>query len=88
MTSPGERLERRLDRQLEQRPRSWFGIWTTLVLLGFCYRLALATRLGLLGLAVVAFAYGRTVVGVLVLVAFLAYLSQIPLIVDLARRPD
>ena len=88
MTFPGERLERRLDRQLERRPRSWLGIWTTLVLLGFAYPLPLATRVVGGALTVVAFATGRTIVGVLCLVGVLAYLSQLPLVVDLARRTD
>ena len=88
MTSPGARLERRLDRQLEQRPRNWVAIWATLVLLGFGYPLPLATRLLVAAATAAAFLAGWTIIGALGLVVLLTYLSQLPLIVDLARRAD
>jgi hypothetical protein len=85
MTGAGPRLERRLDRELERRPRRWFAIWTTLVLLGFSYPLALATRLALAAAATVAFASGRPIAGAVLLVFLLAYLSQLPLLIGLVR---
>jgi Flp pilus assembly protein TadB len=87
MTSLGPRLERRLDEQLGRRERglrAWLAVWSTLVLLGFAYPLALTTRFALAVLAA-AFATGRVLVGALLLAALAAYLLQLPLVADLVR---
>jgi hypothetical protein len=88
MTSLGPRLERRLDEQLGRRERglrAWLAVWSTLVLLGFAYPLALTTRFALAVLAAAAFATGRVLVGALLLAALAAYLLQLPLVADLVR---
>jgi hypothetical protein len=54
------------------------------VLLGFRYRLAFATRALLAAAAAFAFWRGQPIGGGLILVLFLTYLFQIPLIVGIA----
>ena len=62
----------------------WLSIWGLLVLLGFRYRLAFATRAVLAAGAALAFSRGRPIVGGIVLILFLLYLLQVPLIVEIA----
>ena len=88
MIGGDSRLEQRLDALLSQRgtPRSrraWLSIWGLLVLLGFRYRLAFATRVLLALAAAFAFARGQPIGGGIVVALFLTYLFQIPLIVGI-----
>jgi len=52
--------------------------------MGFRYRLAFATRAFLAAAAALAFWRGQPIAGVIVLVFFLTYLFQIPLVVGIA----
>ena len=82
------RLEQRLEALLSppgsrRSARTWLSIWGVLVLFGFTYRWAVATRLLLAGAAAYAFWRGHPIGGAIVLVLFLTYLLQVPLIVGL-----
>ena len=88
MIGGDSRLEQRLDALISQHgtPRSrraWLSICGLLVLLVFRYRLAVATRVLLALAAAVAFARGQPIGGGIVVVLFLTYLFQIPLIVGI-----
>jgi hypothetical protein len=84
------RLEQRLDSLLAPRDTSralhdWLAVWGVLVLMGFRYRLAFATRALLAAVAAFALWRDRPVVGAVFLVLFLTYLFQVPLIVGIVR---
>ena len=90
MIGGDSRLEQRLDSLLAPREsprpfRRWLALWGVLVLMGFRYRLAFATRALLAAVAAFAFWRDRPVVGAVVLVLFLTYLFQVPLIVGIVR---
>ena len=90
MIGGDSRLEQRLDSLLAPREsprpfRCWLALWGVLVLMGFRYRLAFATRALLAAVAAFAFWRDRPVVGAVVLVLFLTYLFQVPLIVGIVR---
>jgi hypothetical protein len=82
------RLEQRLDALLsrpgtQRSPRTWLSIWGVLILLGFRYRLAFATRVLLAAAATLAFWRGQAIGGGIVLALFLTYFLQIPLIIGI-----
>ena len=82
------RLERRLDALLSppgsrRSARTWLSVWGVLVLFGFTYRWAVATRVLLAGAAAYAFWRGQTIGSAIVFVFFLTYLLQVPLIVGI-----
>ena len=90
MIGGDSRLEQRLDSLLAPREsprpfRRWLALWGVLVLMGFRYRLAFATRALLAAVAAFAFWRDRPVVGAVFLVLFLTYLFQVPLIVGIVR---
>jgi hypothetical protein len=85
MSSPRQRLERRLEASLARRDRSlreWLVLWSLLIVSGFSYPLALTTRVVLGFASLIGFRHSP-LAGAIPLALCLVYVLQAPLVVGI-----